>query len=133
MEEKLRNALSLPLAIAIPQTKDGTIITGHNNGPLPARHDDPSITRARTRGDGNGSDDDDGKSGTLESFEEGGDRPDPMRRSTIAFGSSGQKEVEMRQRGSSIAAPGRGASAGGQGPSSPIAEASELEERDQRS
>lgn len=132
VEEKLRNALSLPLAIAVPQTKDGTVITGHNNGPLPKGHDDPSITRARTRGeDGSGSED--GKSEPLESVEgDGGDRPDVIRRSTIAFGTSGEKEVEMRQRGSSIAAPGRGASAGGQGLSSPITEASELEERDMR-
>jgi hypothetical protein len=99
VEEKLRNALSLPLAIAIPQTKDGTVITGHSNGPLPKGHDDPSITRARTRGeDGNGSDS--GKSEPLESVEgEGdGDRPDNARRSTIAFGTSGEKEVEMRHR-----------------------------------
>lgn len=127
VEEKLRHALQLPLAIAIPQTKDGTIITGNNNSKLPKGHDE-SITRARTH---EGSEDGDGKSGTIEldSLDES-DRPEG-RRSTIALGASGEKEVEMRQRGSSIAAPERGlASAGGQGLSSPIKEANELDERE---
>ena len=130
VEEKLRNALQLPLAIAMPQTKDGTIITGHNQAKMPRGHDDPSITRARTH---DGSDDGDGKSGTIEldSMSEG-ERPEG-RRSTIAFGPSGEKEVDMRQRGNTIAAPERGlASAGGQGLSSPIKEDTELEEREIR-
>jgi hypothetical protein len=97
---------------------------------MPKGHDDPSITRARTHEE---SDDGDGKSGTIElDLLDERDRSD-QRRSTIAFGTSGEKEVEMRQRGSSIAAPERGlASAGGQGLSSPIKEANELDERDVR-
>jgi hypothetical protein len=55
------------------------------------------------------------------------------RRSKIRSGTSGKKEVKVIERGASIPAPGRGlASAGGQGFSSPIKEATETEEREIR-
>jgi hypothetical protein len=127
VEDKLRKALQVPLAIGMPTTKDGTKIAEIKKSTTPKAHDE-SITRARTKDD---SEDGDGKSGVLrDSLDE--ERP-MERRSTIAFGSSGEKEVEVRERGASIAAPERGlASAGGQGLSSPIKEATELQERDVR-
>jgi hypothetical protein len=131
VEEKLRHALQLPLAIAMPTTKDGTKITEIKKPSTLQSRDDPSINRARTHGEE--SDDGDGKSGTVEldSIDGGDERLEGRRRSTIAFGTTGEKEVEMRQRGASVAAPERElASAGGQGLSSPIKEANELEERE---
>jgi hypothetical protein len=129
VEDKLRKALQVPLAIGMPTPKDGTKIAEIKKSTTPKGHE-PSITRAGTKDD---SEDGDGKSGLeLDSFEDGEERP-TERRSTIAFGSSGEKEVELRERGASIAAPERGlASAGGQGLSSPIKEATELQERDVR-
>ena len=129
VEDKLRKALQVPLAIGMPTSKDGTKIAEVKKSTTPKGHDE-SITRARTKDD---SEDGDGKSGVeLDSFDLDEERH-TERRSTIAFGSSGEKEVEVRERGPSIAAPERGlASAGGQGVSSPIREASELDERDVR-
>lgn len=130
VEDKLRKALQVPLAIGMPTTKDGTKITEIKKSPSTSKRDNPTITRSRTHGEE--SEDGDGKSGVeLDSLED--ERPDVARRSTIAFGSSGEKEVELRERGASIAAPERGlASAGGQGLSSPIKEANEIEEREIR-
>ena len=112
----------------MPTSKDGTKIAEIKKSPK--KYDEPAISRARTKDD---SEDGDGKSGVeLDSLDVDEERP-TERRSTIAFGSSGEKEVEVRERGASIAAPERGlASAGGQGVSSPIREASELDERDTR-
>jgi hypothetical protein len=129
VEDKLRKALQVPLAIGMPTSKDGTKIAENKRSSSPKSIDEP-IARARTKDD---SEDGDGKIGverdSLDLVEE---RP-VERRSTIAFGSSGEKEVEVRERGASIAAPERGlASAGGQGLSSPIKEATELQERDVR-
>jgi len=113
----------------MPTSKDGTRIAEIKKTSTPKMHDE-SITRARTKDD---SEDGDGKSGVLrDSLDLDEERP-TERRSTIAFGSSGEKEIELRERGASIAAPERGlASAGGQGVSSPIKEATELDERDVR-
>jgi hypothetical protein len=130
VEGKLRNALQLPLAIAIPQTRDGTIITGNNEHRMPKGHDDPDITRVRTHGED--PEDGVGKSRVADIIV-GDERPNVPRRCTIAFGTSGEKEVNVRERGASIAAPERGlASAGGQGFSLPIKEATEIEGREIR-
>jgi len=112
----------------MPISKDGTKIAEIKKISTPKGHDESSLTRARTPDD---SEDGDGKSGVQrDSLDE--DRP-VERRSTIASGSSGEKEVEVRERGASVAAPERElASAGGQGVSSPIKEATELQERDVR-
>jgi hypothetical protein len=130
VEDKLRKALQVPLAIGMPTSKDGTKIAEIKKSSTPKGNVEPSITRARTKDD---SEDGDGKSGVeRDSLDLVDERP-VERRSTIAFGSSGEKEVEVRERGASIAAPERGlASASGQGVSSPIKEATELQERDVR-
>ena len=129
VEDKLRKALQVPLAIGMPTSKDGTRIAEIKKSTTPKTPDE-SITRARTKDD---SEDGDGKSGgERDSLDLDEERP-TERRSTIAFGSSGEKEIELRERGASIAAPERElASAGGQGLSSPIREATELQERDVR-
>lgn len=121
VEEKLRNALSLPLAIAIPRTQDGTVIAGHNKSLMPNGHDDPTVTRTRTNGemeDGasigetatdKGTDsghDSKGDHQFIDPLGVGAERPDVNRRSTVAFGPSGEKEIEARERGVSLAAPG---------------------------
>lgn len=117
VEEKLRNALQLPLAIAIPRTQDGTVVTGHNKAPLPVGHD---ITPSRSRSRSNDGDeetdesikrDDEHLDASLTGAGPGtgnGTVPFPAspRRTTIAFGSTGEKVVDERQRAVSITAPG---------------------------
>jgi hypothetical protein len=140
VEAKLRNALQLPLAIAIPRTQDGTVITGHNKALMPVGHDDPALTRARTRGsssegpeiDGDASDKDHGSKGDDHQLIDplGVERPDVVRRSTVAFGPPGEKVVDTRERGASLAAPGYTPSsmAGTIELGLPVKEARELEE-----
>jgi hypothetical protein len=129
VEDELRKALQVPSAIGMPTTKGGTKITEVKNSPTP-KGDGPTITRARTRGEE--LEDGDGTSG-IETDSLVDDRPDVRRRSTVAFGTSGEKELEFREKGASIAAPERKlASAGRQGLSSPIEKASEIKEREIR-
>ena len=128
VEEKLRDALKLPMAISAPRTQDGTVIAGHNKSPLPLSNTNTntrSISPNRRSTDG----DDDGE--TDESVKKDDDRfegsaslhplstdtdtatgtgtgtlPVVPRRTSVTFGSSGEKVVEDRQRPASISAPG---------------------------
>ena len=108
VEEKLRTALQLPIAIAIPRTEDGTVVTGHNKAPLPSHDNTVNVNRRSTDGD-----EDDGQ--TDESGKRDDETLDPLttttypvspRRTTITIGSTGEKVVDERQRAASITAPG---------------------------
>jgi hypothetical protein len=127
VEEKLRDALKLPLSIALPRTQDGTVIAGRNETLPLSQGEDPSLTQTRTK-DGSDDGDEDGKSEPIDPSNE----DKPRRRSTVVFGPTpGQdEEVVQRQRGTTIAAPGRGSVSLGteRGPlGSPIIEGKELD------
>lgn len=106
VEDKLRSALGVSLAIGgVPQTKDGTIITGHNRAPTPPTPDSSHSTSAETdekkpfgevkeattNGVRRESGEDTGRSG--------------KRRTTVTFGSVPDKTDTGRNRGSTVAAP----------------------------
>jgi len=139
VESKLRDALQLPLAIAVPRTQDGTVITGQNKAVLPVARDTPAKTRdvgTTDEGpdiDADSSDKDNDSKGGDHAFLDplGAERGDVARRSTVASGPPGEKEVEIRQRGASLATPGYTPSTvdGSIELGAPITGVSELEER----
>ena len=110
VEEKLRSALQLPVAIAMPRTQDGTVLTGQHKAPTPASHNSSPDHRS------DGDVDEDGE--TDESVKRDNEHldSDPLsatttfprspRRTTVAFGSTGEKVVDDRQRAASVTAPG---------------------------
>lgn len=128
VEEKLRDALKLPMAISAPRTQDGTVIAGHNKSPLPfplpntnANTRSISPNRRSTEGDDDGETDEsvkkddvrfEGPTSTsldpLSTNTATGTLPLPVvpRRTSVTFGTSGEKVVEDRQRPASITAPG---------------------------
>lgn len=124
VEEKLRDALKLPMAISAPRTQDGTVIAGHNKSPLPKKskvpkNQDPTSDRRSSDGGGDG-DDDVETDESVKKYDdrlEGSTTLDPLsvspptlpvapRRTSVTFGTSGEKVVEDRQRPASITAPG---------------------------
>lgn len=106
VEEKLRTALQLPIAIAIPRTQDGTVIAGHNKAPLP---EGSETTRSRSAPQDDETDESagsaKGEEQQMDKAAEGGKLLSP-RRTTITIGSTGEKIVPERQRAETIHAPG---------------------------
>lgn len=123
VEERLRQALAVPLAVAVPRSKDGTVITGNNKGDL--RHstssgDVPGVqqTMPHEKVYGRGKEEDEGgeedhedRQGVygLAPLGEAFNSP-PNRRATVAIGhvsaSSGGEEAE-NERSRAVSNPER--------------------------
>lgn len=106
VEQKLRDALQLPLAIAVPRTQDGTVITGHNKAPLP-ESSDGTDTNPEVQGKPDDETDESGKGDDERSETGNGDSvPLSPRRTTVTIGSTGEKLEPERPRAETVHAPG---------------------------
>lgn len=92
------------MAIGLPRTEDGTVLTGTNKASLP-----------ETRSTSPHGDDDAETDESVKRNDDHLDTSDPLttpafpaspRRTTMAFGTSGEKVVDERQRAASVTAPG---------------------------
>ena len=107
VEEKLRSALGVSLAISgVPQTKDGTIITGDNRAPTPptpgsSRSTSGETDEKRPYGEVKEITADEARGGEAGDAGRGG-----KRRTTITIGSIPEKQDSGRNRASTVAAPG---------------------------